>query len=258
MDTRADLTSEGSVTEQQLMTGLLVANCFRCGARKITFDVTMDTPVGFEHSSDVVDALEWEAFCVCRACERASIFIVRESYEAVARRRLEDCVARPCESDNAHVPQRAVSVADEATPPPPEHLPADVNRAFLEAAKCAKMGCFNAAGAMFRLCLDLATKDAPGHVLADRLGAVCKQRQFSPELWDLAWVLREEGNAAAHDGSLHREAVEDLQVFADRFLTQLYTEPTKVRAARERRETHKLRNKKTANTPRSSTAPSRE
>ncbi len=40
----------------------------------------------------------------------------------------------------------------------PEHLPKDVKTAFDEGASCMASGCFNAGAAMFRLCLDLATK----------------------------------------------------------------------------------------------------
>jgi len=139
---------------------------------------------------------------------------------------------------------RHISPADVDTAPPPEDLPDDIDRAFREATKCAVVGCYNAAGAMFRLCLDLATKGVEGSNLAARLDALCEERQFSSELRELGSAVRLDGNDAAHDGMLDEEAVEDLQEFAARFLTQLYTEPARVRAAKERRKKRRSRAKK--------------
>ena len=132
-----------------------------------------------------------------------------------------------------------ISPADVDTAPPPEELPSDIAGAFREATKCAAVACYNAAGAMFRLCLDLATKDVKGKNLAARLEALCEEKQFSPELRELGSVVRLDGNDAAHDGTLDKESVEDLEAFATRFLTQLYTEPARVRAAKERRQKRK-------------------
>lgn len=51
-----------------------------------------------------------------------------------------------------------VSQKDDAAIDPPEHLPEDIDAAFSEGAKCHAIGCYNAAGTMFRLCVDLATQ----------------------------------------------------------------------------------------------------
>lgn len=53
----------------------MVADCPRCGAKKITFDLTQAIIVGFEHQWQ-----NWyEAFCVCRQCRRSTIFKLSES-----------------------------------------------------------------------------------------------------------------------------------------------------------------------------------
>ena len=52
-----------------------------------------------------------------------------------------------------------VSVADRAARPSPEHVPDPIAAAFNEGAKCLAINCFNAAAAMFRLALDLATQE---------------------------------------------------------------------------------------------------
>ena len=61
-----------------------------------------------------------------------------------------------------------INLKDIASVPPPEHLPKDIEATFKEGAMCKSVGCYNAAGTMFRLCVDLATrsrlpeKDVPG------------------------------------------------------------------------------------------------
>ena len=42
--------------------------------------------------------------------------------------------------------------------PPPEFLPETINKVFKEGASCLSISCWNAAGTMFRQCLDIATK----------------------------------------------------------------------------------------------------
>ena len=52
----------------------IVANCPRCGAKKTTFDIYGSNPRG-------TGVAEWqriyEAFCVCRHCYRATLFILK-------------------------------------------------------------------------------------------------------------------------------------------------------------------------------------
>ena len=50
-----------------------------------------------------------------------------------------------------------VSVSDRAARPSPEYVPDPIAAAFEEGAKCLATGCSNAAAAMFRLALDIAT-----------------------------------------------------------------------------------------------------
>ena len=77
--------------------------------------------------------------------------------------------------------------------------------------------------------------NAAGGTLFKRLQWLCDEKQFAPGLRDLAAVVRQDGNDGAHDGTLDKESVEDMAAFADRFLTQLYTEPARVAQAMERR-----------------------
>jgi hypothetical protein len=53
----------------------LVADCSRCGSKRITFDLTQENILGMEHGWQ-----QWyEAFCVCRCCRKASIFVLAQA-----------------------------------------------------------------------------------------------------------------------------------------------------------------------------------
>jgi hypothetical protein len=56
----------------------LVADCPRCGTGQITFDVTAAKIIGVHY-----DWQRWyETFCICRRCNRATIFVLRDSVNA--------------------------------------------------------------------------------------------------------------------------------------------------------------------------------
>jgi hypothetical protein len=46
--------------------------------------------------------------------------------------------------------ERYISLRDQVTTPPPEHLPKQIEAAFKEGAACLAIECFNAAATMFR------------------------------------------------------------------------------------------------------------
>lgn len=145
-----------------------------------------------------------------------------------------------------------VNVTNIKARPLPEHLPDSIKAAFQEGAKCVAVGCFNAAAAMFRLSLDLATKDrlpspeaedGPNdhtrRFLARRLAWLFDNGKLPDSLRELSSVVKDEGNTGAHDGTLDEAAAEDLIDFTERLLTQLYTEPERLRLAQERRAQRK-------------------
>ena len=51
-----------------------VANCPRCGARNITFNLTAHTKVGFNYGWQSI----YEAFCVCTHCANSTVFVLAE------------------------------------------------------------------------------------------------------------------------------------------------------------------------------------
>ena len=101
---------------------------------------------------------------------------------------------------------------------------------------------------MFRLCVDLVTKsflpledkDGLNQKIRRNLGLRLPwlfDRHFLPEaLRELSTCVKEDGNDGAHAGSLKEEDAEDLLDFTTALLERIYTEPERLRLAKERRE----------------------
>jgi hypothetical protein len=123
-----------------------------------------------------------------------------------------------------------------------------IANAFREGAVSLVVGCWNAAGAMFRLAIDLATKpllpakEVEGlnrkgrRDLGLRLQWLFDNKLLPSDLRELSSCVREDGNDAAHAGTLTKEDAEDLLDFTTALLEPIFTEPERLRLARERRD----------------------
>ena len=224
----------------------LVGNCPRCKAQEITFGLTQDNLIEKSSGVDGMTAGTWEAFCVCRRCHRATIFVLRQKVPDRGSLVGNGLKGLPVANDMVVI-RSYINVTNFKKRPSPEHLPDPIAAAFQEGATCVALGCFNAAAAMFRLSLDLATKDLlPGEgvkdcdystrrFLARRLKWLFDNKKLPEALRELSSVVKDEGDTGAHDGTIDEATAEDLIDFAERLLTQLYTEPEKLKLAQERR-----------------------
>ena len=105
---------------------------------------------------------------------------------------------------------------------------------------------------MFRLCVDLATKsmlpaeDAPGlnaktrRDLGLRLPWLFESGRLPEALRYLSSCIKEDGNDGAHAGSLSEADAADLLDFSIALLERIYTEPERLRLAKERRDARRL------------------
>ena len=222
----------------------LVANCPRCRAHRMTFDLAS------EHFISVYYGWQrrYEAFCICRRCSRPTIFLLHQkesgTEETLRTTKLSNL---PVAVNQLMEVISYVSLKDMASADPPKHLPENLDAAFREAATCVAVQCPNAAGTMFRLCIDLATRSllpeeqAPGlnarvrRNLGLRLPWLFDNGHLSEDLRDLSTCIQQDGNDGAHTGTLAMEDAEDLKDFAVALLERMYTEPEKLRIAMERR-----------------------
>lgn len=223
----------------------LVTTCPRCGADQITHDLNSSVKTRVAHHWQ-----QWyEAFCVCRKCARSTIYVLADkgTTEAEELRRTQLEKVQGCVNKFVRV-EGHINFKDVAAVEPPEHPPNDVASAFEEGAKCLATGCHNAAGTMFRLCVDLATRpilpkeETPGlnsktrRDLGLRLPWLFDNGHLPAGLRELSTCIKEEGNDGAHAGTLSKEDAEDALDFTRALLERLYTEPERLKEAARRRE----------------------
>lgn len=230
-----------------------VSDCPRCGAQQATQDVFSSVVVRIEYRWQRIV----EIACICRKCHKLSIQIVsqranpitgdREKYEKffggpTSRNTLS---AYPGSLNDLVEFQRVITLRDRAGEAPPEHLPPSIHTVVAEGNVALANQCFNAAGAMYRLALDMATKsrlpepDGPNaktvRSLGLRLEWMFENQVIPSDLRVLAECVREDGNDGAHDGTLTQTDADDLHDFTCELLRRLYTEPERLRMAQQRR-----------------------
>jgi hypothetical protein len=226
---------------------LLIRDCPRCRAAKMTFDVLGAVPAGTRNNWQQF----YEVFSVCRACGRSTIFFIAQSPNV----RFDDLPDRgePMALKNATLndyfeDQGYICLKDMGAQQPPANVSDPlIVKAFQEGAVSLATGCWNAAGAMFRLVIDLTTRpmlpdgDVEGLTkkvrrdLGLRLPWLFQNGKLPSDLRDLSTCVREDGNDGAHAGSLEKEDAEDLLDFTTALLERIFTEPERLRLAEERR-----------------------
>lgn len=223
----------------------LVADCPRCRSLKMTFDIK--SQLYFQTKYDWQDW--YEVFAVCRHCSRSTVFVLSLS-EIQMRSEVERGVLGKTgpAANNYMNNEGFINLKDVMGTAPPDHLPEAIAGAFVEGATCLTVRCFNAAATMFRLCLDLTTR--PLLPTQDEKGLNAKIRRnlglrlpwlfdnglLPVELRELSGCVKEDGNDGAHSGTLKKEDAQDLLEFTFAFLERVFTEPEKLRLAKERRE----------------------
>jgi hypothetical protein len=221
---------------------MLAANCPRCGQNRTTFDVLAEKQIGFSTWE------KYETFVVCRNCYRSSIALLKQNQSN----------AQNPMSEHGHYVNGTFSFESWVFEVPnrrhpPQHVPESIRRIFDEAATCAAVQSWDAAGTMFRKVLDASTrsitpkpdsdeKPAPPNWktykdLRLRLNWLFENHLLSSSLKELSSCIHEDGNDAAHDleGIAQAEA-EDLGDFCERVLEALYTLPGQIEENKRRRD----------------------
>ena len=233
----------------------LVADCSRCGSKRITFDLIQENLLGMKYGWQ-----QWyEAFCVCRHCQKASIFVLAQAIDPDKSIVHKNGLVKLTGAVNQYMRiEGMVSKKDDASVEPPQYLPQAIEAAFREGAMCLAVSCYNAAGTMFRLCVDLATRSLlpNGEVaglnpkirrdLGLRLPWLFANNHLPAAVHDLSTCIKDDGNDGAHAGTLGKDDAEDLLDFTTALLERLYTEPEVLKLAKERREARRADAKKDA------------
>lgn len=224
---------------------ILTGDCPRCGAGKTTFDVKAVVYVGIRYSMRKA----FEAFCVCRHCRLSTVFVLAEersgASDILGKNGFTDYQGS---LDDITPILDFITLKDRAPVPTPEQVPPEIAAAFDEGARCMAVGCYNAAGAMFRLAVDLTTAkllpttDTNGlnakirRSLGLRLTWMFDNGVLSRALEDLSHCIKDNGNDGAHEGTLTVADAEDLLDFTQILLERIFTEPARIAEAAKRRE----------------------
>jgi hypothetical protein len=222
----------------------LVYDCPRCGSQKITFDVLATQLQTINYDWQEVH----ESFCICRHCGKGTIFVLEQkNYTSKSLIGGGKFVSLKITLNDYLKVKGFINTSNRSIGQLPEHLPVNVRNTYSEALKCQSIDCFNASGAMFRLCLDLATKgllppeseqDIPQNTRRDlglRLTWLFDNTKIPASLRTLATCIKDDGNDGVHDGSLSLHEIEDLKDFTHSLLERIYTEPEKLKLAEKRR-----------------------
>ena len=123
----------------------------------------------------------------------------------------------------------------------PEDLPPNVESFFLQGLENLKGQRWDAAGAMFRKTLDVATKiiapDLRNENLFARINKLVETNLLTQAMGEWSHEIRLDGNSAIHDDDPEsQEDAEALQKFSEAFLTYAFSLPSLVARNRAKRE----------------------
>lgn len=227
----------------------VIADCSYCKTKNIRFD-----NLGF----NIVASTVWDVFAICSNCDAPTVFrmLQKSTVPFVINERLgkakklediKDLNLSACFT----VESTMIPPKEEITPCP-EYVPENIKTVFDEATLCLANNCYTASGAMFRLCLDLTTKEllqvwleqntqltiqpnkAQKDKLFNRIEFLIDNNVIPSDLREYAHHIRLDGNDAAHDGSTKKEEAEDLLDFSELFLKRIYTIKKQLFLAQER------------------------
>ncbi|MCY1531470.1 hypothetical protein D9M68_666970 [compost metagenome] len=207
-----------------------VRDCVRCGVRNVSHLL-----IGQNQQKE--STYEWEVAGACAACSKVSVYSLRMKSSGTSPSNYPGVIPDDL------IAQDAVRIATTAMQLS-EYVPERIAGLFREANECRQMGWYDAAGAMFRKTLDVATKhiyahDArlvdkePAQALRVRIKSLGEMKILESDIVELADVAALDGNDATHDVDPYTkgeaEALEDLTLD---LLDRLFVRPAKIAAVK--------------------------
>ncbi len=246
----------------------IIANCPRCGNKKMTFDINgssgdLSPRHHFksweefqQNCSPDEEGNMYESFAICRHCKRTVVFVIAENYDWEKQVVIKSDPPMNIKGslNNHFIILGFVRFRDNAAYPMPEFISENIANAFKEGIACLSIECWNSASAMFRLCLDLTTKDMIQELpenskegltdhhrkfLKPRLDWLFENEKIPKDLKKIAGYIKDDGNYGTHDGTLTKDDAEDLFDFTSILLERTYTEPEKIKYIENRRARRK-------------------
>ena len=213
------------------MTGFFTRNCVRCGVKHVQHQVRGESRFS-EYG--------WELLARCSACGKSSVYEL-DNHNSTPPSQYGD-VNLDSFPGGVLLPEsvRIATVAIEVSP----HVPERIAGLFREANECRQMTWYEAAGAMYRKTIDVATKHLyshderlaerePANALRSRIKALGELKILEADIVELADVAALDGNDATHDVDPYTadeaEALEDLTID---LLDRLFVRPARLAAVK--------------------------
>lgn len=208
----------------------IVKNCVRCGVKNIQMIVVGQVSY---------DANEWEVSAACTDCKQLSIWRWR-SRSGAEPMKLSGNLEKTDLPADVRGPVRIATTALEIS----DHVPERIADLFCEANECRQMTWYEAAGAMYRKTVDVATKHIyatderlkdkkPADALRVRIKSLGEMKVLEMDIVELADVAALDGNDATHDVDPYTadeaEALEDLTMD---LLDRLFVRPARLAAVK--------------------------
>lgn len=214
---------------------MLILDCPRCGERKMTHDFKSWTAY-------MEQGHRCELFLQCRHCNRSFVVLAAEGQgpgTVQSAFNESGTLNGKLKIETVIRPRGSLAAA-------PEHTPPEICNIFNEGAECLSIGCWNAAGSMFRKIVDEVSKAAlpvegepDRHTrfnLKARLAWLFQHNLLPREVEGLADCIREDANDAVHNAPIGKAEADDLLDFTTELLERVYTLPGRLRVAEERRK----------------------
>ncbi len=242
----------------------LIANCPKCGNKDTTFDVKNSNECSRHNYYDSVeDFLEvcspdelcrrHQLFTRCRNCHFGITFVVSEPYDYEEQYPIqrEEPMKLTGKLNHLFNIDGVVRLNDNLAISPPEFMPQNIEKTFGEGVECLSIRCWNAAGGMFRKCLDLTAKDKlakkhHGKKLSIKIKCLIAEKILSEDLEKVANYIILDGNDGLHNRMLTKDEAMILVDFTVLLLGRMYTEPEIIKQIEERRKKIKAKREEDA------------
>lgn len=233
---------------------LYVGECRRCGAQHMSFDVygvsTMEEDYEFRvppHHTRHRRSIELA--CRCHQCSCTTVFILRA--EAAGSHHLPKSRFERNENPITFGYRETNAFPTKQARPIPSDTPNPAADFYKQAATAFAHGLYDAAGAMFRKCLESTTRtqsilclipetDRETYLkswLKARIARLKEIHAIPPALADLVDVIKDEGDSAVHGDSLYdKESAEALHGFTETFLEQIFSIPAQIERVRSKKQ----------------------
>lgn len=212
----------------RLSMAILRRDCPHCPAEHVAFQLRWNEPVprGLAHRFNCV--------AICGACGKPICFQATYKTSGTSTKPLSiDGDIEPAFTVGNTWPSRTPSTA-------PPHTPTSVRNRFIEGENAYARHSWNAAVAMYRSALDIASKGmdgVPRGTFYQRLQWLHENHRITPEIRSWADHVRVEGNEALHDpDDFEEEDARPLRLFTEMFLRYVFELPGEVQAFRQQGE----------------------